>query len=242
MSKIIDVLSRRLKKSSYITDPIQEELANTFFPSSIKKYKSQNKVSKTPWVIAGLVLFVAIFFMITGKNVNINVKIVKQEKTPISEDRVAIIEKGKFNTKVIKSMYFDGDAKNLSQELPDSLLLVNSGKSGWANFTLEFAKPVSLKEFDITYNAKGDSGGEHLALVFVDSKNSSYRMESSPEMKLTDKWKDYEASLKSASGIDFENISKVKFEFGGLTVGNSKSTKIFLKDIFMTKARGVKWL
>ena len=242
MSKIIDVLSRRLKQKSRMEDPIQEELANTFFPSSIKKYKSQNKVSKTPWVITGLVILLTLFLILSNKNVNISVQIAAQAPKYVSEDTIQLVTSGKSNTDVVQSMYFDGDAKKLSEKLPGNLALINFGKSGWANFTMEFKKPVNLKEFDIAYNARGDMGDEHLTLVLVDKNNSTYRMKRKSSLNLTNKWNDYEVSFQSASGIDLENIAKVKFEFGGLTVGNYSFAKIFLKDIRITKTRGVKWL
>ncbi len=242
MSKIIDVLSRRLKQKPRMEDPIQEELANTFFPSSIKKYKSQDKASKIPWVITGLVIFLTLFLILSNKNININVQIAAQTPKAVSEDTIQLVANGKFNTNVVQNMYFDGDAKKLSEKLPDTLALINSGRSGWANLTMEFKKPVNLKEFDIAYNAKGDRGDEHFTLVLVDKNDSTYRMKRKASLNLTNKWNDYEVSFKSASGIDLENIAKVKFEFGGLTAGNYSSAKIFLKDIRITKTRGVKWL
>jgi len=47
---------------------------------------------------------------------------------------------------------------------------------------------------------------------------------------------------KLLTAVDLNNIIAIKFEFGSLTAGNSSGAAIFLKDIYVAKARRSRWL
>ncbi|MCK4463880.1 MAG: hypothetical protein KAU58_06175, partial [Candidatus Omnitrophica bacterium] len=118
-----------------------------------------------------------------------------------------------------------------------NLVLVNSRGYGWSNYAIEIERPVNLDKHNITYTAKGQTGNEYLTLAIADVNNTSYRMEKDLSGVLTKEWKKYSIDFKSVKDtpLDIENVSVIKFEFGTLTVGNTRNATIFLKDIYLTK-------
>jgi len=233
MSKIFDVLNRRLKPEERPpSDAIQEELARTFFSQSPRKRK---RTPRTLFLIAAIAACMAFAFVIL-KN---NAKIFK----PSTEKGVFFVKDGKPEKYLVKKVFFDGDARKFSRENSSKLVLVNSGKAGWANFTVEFKEPLNMEKADILYTARGQKGDECIILVLVDAENRSYRMEKDISSELTAEWKEYVINLRPVGeAIDMSNISAIKFEFGSLTAENYHSATIFLKSLRAAKRRGVKWL
>lgn len=91
--------------------------------------------------------------------------------------------------------------------------------------------------------ARGSSGGEYLGIVIVDSDNKTYRMERGLSTMLTNEWQLYKINFRPIKkAVNLANITTIKFEFGSLTVGNSSGAAIFLKDIYVAKARRSRWL
>ena len=77
----------------------------------------------------------------------------------------------------------------------------------------------------------------------VDAANRSYRMENDLSSALAKDWQRYAVNFRLVgNAIDIGNISKIRFEFGGLTAGNYPNAIIFLKDIYLTKNKRSKWL
>ncbi|GAF88007.1 unnamed protein product, partial [marine sediment metagenome] len=89
----------------------------------------------------------------------------------------------------------------------------------------------------------GQIGDEYILLVLVDADNRSYRMGRDLSSALTKEWQKCAVNLRPVKdAIDMRNIQAVKFEFGNLTAGNYTSATIFLRDLYVVKRRGVKWL
>jgi len=242
MSKIIDVLNRRFRTRKEIKDPIQEELVRTFFSHPSKNEKKNKKPSKTPWIITALALFCALFIIFNRVSINLEIKpalptiIGSSLSAGFSKDQILFLKDGNLNNRIVKDIYFSGDAVKFSRETNDMLILVNSKGIGWANVTIELKEPLNIRRKEISYTARGQSGGEYLTVILIDEENKMYRIPRDFFTPLKDKWETYTVSLKEVKSLaGITSIERVKFEFGTITAGNNYSDTIFIKDISLKK-------
>jgi len=255
MSKILDILNHGFKHNKKPVDPIQEELAKTFFSSTTSKVPYRHKMAKTPWIIAGLACIIALFIFIFNSKIDIQVRIMGEvpslsQSGPESDSVVPsgkgffLIKNGKPNAYLIRETVFSGDAAKYSRESEDMLVLTSLNEAGWANFSIELKMPVNMANFDISYIAKGQSGDEHLLVVLVDKDNRVYRMARDLSSGLTNEWENHTVNLSPVgNSVDLTRIRTIKFEFGTLTARNCSMATIFLKDAgIVAKTRGAKWL
>ncbi|OGW76685.1 MAG: hypothetical protein A3C51_01920 [Omnitrophica bacterium RIFCSPHIGHO2_02_FULL_46_20] len=257
MSKIIDIMDNvSAKKQAHHTD-IQDEIAKTYFHVPANK-KGKPKINKwkpvLPWLIAALAISLSLATLVFKSSIDIKVRVLGEIPFFASGSGeyglVEAVDKGIFfirggepNKEMIKNIYFSGDGREFSAAKPDEVVLCNVRGSGWANYTIELKEPVDLNKLDIKYTAKGSRGDEYLTLVIVDSNNRSYRMEKDISSALSKEWQKYTMNFRRVKkAVDISNIAKIKFEFGNLTAGNYPNAVMFLKDIYITKARRLKWL
>ena len=236
--KTMDILKESLESNDHADQAVQEELARSFFSGAKKKKEEPEKVpeklSPPPktfkwwWIIAGLMVLVVPFFLILNRHVDIKISVTKK----VSDTGTYFIQNGKLNKNIIESFSFLGDAKKLSKIGPESLILINSKGAGWGNFEINFKNPIDFNKYALNYVARGKDGDERLTLVLVDKNNRTYRMRKDFYLKLTENWQNYSVNLRPIKKyIDISNISKIKFEFGGLTTGNASGATILLKDV-----------
>lgn len=254
MSKTIDVLNKHIQAKNKIHDSIQEEIAKIYLKTSNKKSrrKKNTPTSKAPWLVALSASLLIPLLLILKSNVDIKIRVLS--KIPSIEKEgaqgghqfskgIIFVKGGEPNNGVIKNTLFLGDARDYSKMINDKLTLCNSKGHGWANYTIELKEPIDLTEFDIKYTAKGERGDEHLVLILVDAENRAYRMEKGLSSALTKDWEMYTMDFRSIrNAINLKDISIIRFEFGSLTAGNYPTSTIFLKDVYVTKTRRLKWL
>ena len=233
---------------------LNDEIARTYLKTSQKSYIRKKATLKLAWSIAIVASILALVAFITKINLDVRVRILGEMPSVVVEggqisfdnmkDKGVFLIKGiAANNDIVKSAFFDGDAKVGSRTADDHILLSNAKGSGWSNFTIELKEPIGLNELDLKFVAKGSSGGEFLGIVIVDSDNKTYRMERGLSTKLTDEWQLYKVNFRPVKrAVDLSSITTIKFEFGSLTVGNSSGAAIFIKDIYVAKARRSKWL
>lgn len=233
---------------------LNDEIAMTYLKTSEKSYIKKKATLRLAWSVAGVATILAIVALITKINLDVKIRFlgeipsVSVERGQINFDNMK--DKGVFlmkgiltNNDIVKTTFFAGDAKLGSRTADDHILLSNAKGSGWANFTIELKEPINLNQLDLKFVARGSSGGELLGIVIVDSDNKTYRMERELSTKLTNDWQLYKIDFRPIKkAVDLGNITTVKFEFGSLTVGNSSGAAIFIKDIYVAKARRSKWL
>ncbi|MCX5679016.1 MAG: hypothetical protein NTY76_07950 [Candidatus Omnitrophica bacterium] len=233
---------------------LNDEIAKTFLRTSEKSYIRKKTTLRLAWSVAIVASILAVVAFITKINFDVRVRIlgempsVSVERGQINFDNMK--DKGVFlikgissNNDIVKSTFFDGDAKIGSRTADDHILLSNAKGSGWGNFTIDLKEPIGLNKLDLKFVARGSSGGEYLGIVIVDSDNKTYRMERGLSTKLTNEWQLYKVDFRPIKkAVDLANITTIKFEFGSLTVGNSSGAAIFLKDIYVAKARRSRWL
>ena len=245
------------KKQPHGSVNIQDEIARTYFHVPEKKHTGKKKSRWKPflpWAIAILAFLFAISILIFKSSIEIKVRFLGEiPSSPMSRDAhkldenfekgLFLIEAGVPNKDVVKNAYFTGDAKEFSTWKPQELVFCNSRGSGWANYTIELKEPIDLNKLDIRYTARGLRGDEFLALVIVDSNSRSYRLEKDLSWAMSKEWQRYTMNFRRVrKAVDLSNISMIKFEFGVLTAGNYPSAVISLKDVYITKARRLKWL
>jgi hypothetical protein len=205
------------------------------------------------WTVAGIASVVAIIALITKINLDVRVRILGEmpsisvEAGQINFDHakekgVFLIKGAAVNNDIVKTTVFSGDAEVGSRTADDHILLANTKGSGWGNFTIDLKEPIDLNKLELKFVAKGSSGGESLGIVIVDSDKKTYRMERDLSTKITNEWQLYKVNFTPVKkAIDLGNITTVKFEVGSLTVGNSSAAAVFLKDIYVAKARKAGW-
>lgn len=235
---------------------MQDEIAKTYFHTSVKKHGNKRLKWKPllPWLIAVSALLFAVSILIFKSSIDIKVRFLGEipsslidksaEKFGDNLDKGAFfVEGGTPNKDIVKNAYFAGDAKAFSAGRPEELTLCNSRGSSWANYTIELKEPVDLNKLDIRYMARGARGDEFLTLVIVDSDKRSYRLEKDLSSAMGKDWQIYTINFRRVKrAVDLSNISTIKFEFGTVTAGNYPSAVMSLKDVHITKTRRSKWL
>ncbi|MFH1190300.1 MAG: hypothetical protein V1682_06375 [Candidatus Omnitrophota bacterium] len=233
---------------------LNDEIARTYLKTSEKSYIRKKAALRLAWSIAGIASILAVAAFITKVNLDVRVRIlgeipsVSVERGRINfdyaNDRGVFLIKGiSVNNDIVKATFFAGDANLGSRTGDDYILLSNAKGSGWGNFTIELKEPLALNQLDLKFVARGSSGGELLGIVIADTDNKTYRMERDLATKLTGEWQLYKVNFRPVKrSVDLGNIRTIKFEFGSLTVGNSSGAAIFLKDVYVAKARRSRWL
>ena len=233
---------------------LNDEIARTYLKTSEKSYIKKKNTLRMAWSIAIVALILALVAFLTKITFDVKVRILGEMPTisveggqinfdNMKDKGVFLIKGTAANNDLIRDAVFMGDAKIGSRTADDHILLSNAKGSGWGNFAINLKEPVDLSKLDLKFVAKGSSGGEFLGIVIVDADNKIYRMERDLSTKLTNQWQLYKVNFRPIKkAVDLVNITTIKFEFGSLTVGNSSGAAIFLKDIYVAKARKSRWL
>ena len=249
MSKILDILNNVTEKKHAHTQALQDEIAKTYFHKKSGKWGPG-----LPWLVAAIAILFALAMFLLKSNIDIKVRVLGEIPIPAQasagfgpaekfDKGIFLIKGGEPNKDIIKNVYFAGDGKEFSAAKPEELMLCNTRGSGWANYTIEFKDAIDLNKFDIKYAAKGATEYEYLTLVIVDSSNRSYRIQKDISSALSKEWQRYTVNFRRfGKAVDLSNVLKIKFEFGSLTAGNYPNALMFLKDVYITRARRLEWL
>ena len=232
---------------------IEKELAKTYLkaPAKSGKKKRPSFRSIIPWVVAAIALCAALTAFILSSNIDIKIRVASGAAFIDKENPANIMpEKGVFlvkgaepNKTFIKDALFFGDARQSSNVTFEEIRLSSGTGQGWADYKIEFKRPVNLSALSIRYTARGEIGGERLILMILDSDNRAFRVENDVSSKLERGWNVYTINLSPVrSAVDLTEVSAIKFEFGNVTAGNFPKSIIYLKDIMAVKNRRLKWL
>ncbi len=249
------------KKTNY--ELTQEQLADIYFSGSekikksdtplvIKVIEKQRSSSAIPWLLASLSFFLLALSLLTTKRVFVDIKIVddqhpyfnRQENEPpipavdkeaASSDPVTTQNVVLGDKISMQGFLFEGAAKLGSAKDKTSLTLVNSSVAPFARANLHFNSPVNLTGSKIVFYAKGNHGGENLALAVKDkgniqafAKNKAFPF---PDA-LTTEWQRAEIPLaNTVEAFDPRNVVNLRFEFGSKNTANKAGDTIFVKDL-----------
>ncbi len=232
---------------------LEKELAKTYLKSPGKsgKKKSSSFLTKIPWVVAAIALCAALTAFLLSSNIDIKIRVASgaafiDKENPANvmpEKGVFLVKGGEPNKTFINSALLFGDARPSSNATAEEIRLSSGVGQGWADYKIEFNRPVNLSGLNIRYTAKGELGGERLILMILDSDGRAFKVENDVSSKLERGWNVYTinpAPIRNA--VDLTGVSAIKFEFGNITAGNSPKSIIYLKDIMVVKNRRLKWL
>jgi hypothetical protein len=231
-----------------------DEIGKMYLKTSdkAKKMRPFPFASRALWLITLAALALVALVVVFKTNIDIKITILSETPAVRAPDDMpgGVFSKGMYfvkgnepNTYIVRNESFLGDAKTFSRKTASELVFCNSRGHGWANYTLEFKDPIDIRRLDIRYSARGERGDEHLLIVLVDSKNRTYRMPKDLSSAVAKDWKEYMINFKGVgSAVDLSNIALIRFEFGGLTAGNYPAATIFVKDIYIARAKRLKWL
>ena len=263
MSKIIETLRASAreatrKKSAPATpqkgsyELTQEQLADIYFSSSQKEKKSDLPLvirvvekpsprSWAPWVLASAAILMAAFSLFSTKRIFVDIKIV-DDKTPYSAyakpegEAVSRVSGAALSNPIpAQNVVFEGAAKLKSLKTGSEFTLVNSSIAAFARANLYFVNPLNLEGSKIVFYAKGQKGGENLAVALRDKENilAFQKGDFRPfPMGLTAEWQRGEIPLSgTVQEFDLRKITNLRFEFGSKDTQNKPGDTIFVKDI-----------
>ena len=194
-------------------DILNEHIVDTYFYQKKPAVQPQTPVKNTKilWIciiiacsiVAGLAFFAAIYYL-NGHQTTI-------AKANASASRIiAFTRGGSLNKTIIKNADFNGYAKGKGTLSNSCIMLKNSGRSTWSNFSMDFQFPLSFSKTAITLSLKSDIGGEKINIVLKDSRNKSSR---SRDIFLTSNWRDETISLNTLrNDIDLSSINQMRIE------------------------------
>jgi len=267
MSKILDLLKKENEKNNTY---IQDQLAEIYISPAEKKTLDNRKKSKPekkasgrllgPVLILGLICIASFILLFSNNKLNIAITIVKDESpgkpstsiiSPRKEVTHAVVASSKseptkevnlsLNGLPLNNIEFGGSAQEESKITDQYLYLANSRKLIWANVKIDFAKPINILDNSFRFTAKGESGGENLAIILTDINNKTYQSINIAPHGLNKVWQDYTIRPNQAIGrIDLTSVSQIKLEFGQLTANNSPSSIIYVTDLKLIQNKEVK--
>ena len=217
----------------------------------IKVIEKQRVSSVVPWLLASISFFLLALSLFTTKRVFVDIQIVddkhsyfsRQENEPSvpAADKEARSSEPAAQNVILgdpismQGFLFEGAAKLGSAKDKTSLTLVNSSVAVFARANLYFTSPVNLTGSKIVFYAKGNHGGENLALAVKDKENVQAFTKNKafpfPNALTTD-WQRAEIPLTDAvQAFDPRNVVNLRFEFGSKDTANKAGDTIFVKDL-----------
>ena len=264
MSKLIEALKTGAskasseKKTSY--ELIQEKLSDVYFPDAEKSKKSeyplvirviekQGVSSLVPWIIASIAFLITALSLFSTKRVFIDVKVIDEknpyavswmraegaEKFSVSRASSQVPDEDSPGKISLKEVVFEGASQLNSSSEKNSLTLVNSSVASFARAQLNFATPVNMEASKIVLYAKGNHGGENLALALKDSghvlafeKGKLFPFPAG----LSSEWQKVEIPLANASReFNPKKVASLRFEFGSKDTHNKPGDTVLIKDL-----------
>ena len=241
----------------------QEQLADIYFSGSEKIKKSDSPLvikviekphpaSTVPWIISSIAFFLLALSLFSTKRIFVDIKIIDEKNQFLSsrsEDRAlpatdaastaaSLMKKkgARFGDKIpTQEFVFEGAAVLNSTQDTNALTLVNSSVATFARASFHFDPSANLSSCKIVFYAKGNRGGENLALALKDKENiqafTKNKMFPFPDLLTTDWQKAEMPIVGSVEAFDPKNVTSFRFEFGSKDTGNKPGDTIFIKDI-----------
>ena len=263
MSKVIESLRASAreftKKKSDIEsgatpyEMTQEQLAQIYFSGGQKEKRSEmplvirvvEKPSASnwlPWVLALIAIAMAGFSLFSTKRIFVDIKVIddKFDAQEVRGQTAHLTTRSSSadtrpNALSLQAASFEGAAKLKSAKNGSELILVNSSIASFARASLSFPEPIDLAGSKLVFYAKGQKGGERLAIAMKDRDNiQGFRQgEFHPfPAGLSNDWQRVEVPLtETAEGFDAKKVAGLRFEFGTKSTENKPGDTLFIKDL-----------
>lgn len=264
MSKIIDSLKesvKELSRSQTETAPqqvrtsqelTQEQLGEIYFsntdksrrqdqPLVIKVIEKERVVSIVPWLVSSVALLMMAFALFSTKRIFVDVRVMDDKNLAASDWQAApakpavspVREEG--TPLMVENFVFEGAAKIKSSKVGRELTLANSSVAPFAKASLFLEEPVDFSKFKIVFYARGERGGENLAVALKDVDNhlafDKGKWFPFPS-KLSTSWQRAEIKLSGVpEGFDKQRVTSLRFEFGSKDADNRPEDSLLVRDI-----------
>lgn len=254
MSKIIESLKAGVREQSgrSAQELTQEQLAEIYFSGADKTRRSdqplvikvieKERVSPVmPWFIASIALLVTAFALFSTKRIFIDVRVMDDANLATSDwsgpskSAKDAAPRSEGQPLSIENVVFEGAAKVRSGQSGRELSLVNSSVAPFAKASLFLNAPLDLSRSKIVFYAKGERGGENLAVAIKDADNrlgfDKGKYFPFPA-KLSTEWQRAEITLtETPAGFDPQRVMSLRFEFGTKDADNRSGDIIKVRDI-----------
>lgn len=137
------------------------------------------------------------------------------------------ISNGALDRYLVKSFSFEGDAKEQSLFFSNTVKLVNTGKYGWARAVIMLNSPMDFSKLHLLILTKSDPGVRNVILILKDALNNTYRF----PLTVSPTWEWKNISFSNVGSFDIRNVYSISIEYGSETVGNSRDSEIYIKEI-----------
>jgi len=242
----------------------QKELADVYFgglgpktPSlptpTVIRVIERKRTFIVPWVLTGLVCVTAGALLFSGRRINIDVNILDEGTWRVREARIAggsgfqalsglartaagegsLIPTEATDISPLRFRFAGAAVLNSSRE-KTILTLANSSLSDIAYAAIDFKPPMSLAQHKLVFEARGESGGEKLEIIFRDTRNNSslnVRRIEPFRSGLSTHWQLAEITIDETATFHRDSIVQMRFEFGSQRTTNPPQMTLFIKNI-----------
>ncbi len=233
-----------------------EKAKKSEYPLVIKVVEKPRPAALLPWVITSLAFLITAFSLFSTKRIFVDVKVIDEKSPywaamsggtlPVSaapasveslpqETLGPVAETGPGERIATDRFIFEGAAKIKSNKDRSMLVLANSSVAPFARANLFFNPARDFAAQKIVFLAKGQHGGENLAIAIKDRSNIQAfdrgRLLLFPN-GLGSEWQTAEIALSDLpKEFDERHVAQMRFEFGSKEVNNKPGDTVFVKDI-----------
>ncbi|MEE9118230.1 MAG: hypothetical protein V3U02_06525 [Calditrichia bacterium] len=215
-------------------DVFSKEIVDVFFGKSRKPSDSKKTPPKRPYYkifLFGLVLLV-MFACLAYYLVNANLPNKKNIVTTYGDSYNRLLYNGIFDRAIIKSLSFEGDAKQESIILRNSIKLVNKERLGWARATFKLNNYQDFSNTNLLISGKSGSGRKFITLILRDTQGGVYEI---PRIRFSPNWEQKSIEMISEKGFDVKRVDGISIEYGTQATGNTNGAIIYIKEIGLRK-------
>lgn len=229
------------KNTDLRDDAFPEEIIDTFFKKSIKQPDAEKIPPISPkkkqnlriLFVISLVLALALafsYYLINPK------PFTSKKNVPIDSTTYnRLVYNGVIDKDILNYFSFEGDAKEESSILINSVKLVNKNKLGWARATFQLNTYIDLSGVNILILGKCVHGLKSINLILDDIEGNSYQFSN---IGFSPDWELKNIELENIKNFNFKKVQRLAIEFGTKTSGNTDGSVIYIKEMGFRKKGG----
>jgi len=218
-----------LPKKAELKRPEKKQVVLTKIPSAKKNLTLYKFIPMSFLLFLAVLVIGGVYFYFTAFSPD--EKIIASQKTG---GYTRFLYSGDFNRSIVSSFYFEGDAREKSVLLNNSIKLINSRSEGWARAVFNFTEPVDFSKEDMLIFARSEPRTAQISVALVDENGNKVR---SP-VSLTPSWEWRTVGVKHLNNFDLSRVNAVMIEFGYVTTGNLDNSVIYIKNFGIRSAIG----
>lgn len=216
-------------------DIFSKEIVDIFFGKPQKSSApKETKPPKKPYYkifllpLILLVTFALLAYYLTNKDLLNKKNIV----TTYGDSYNRLLYNGIFDRSLVKSLSFEGDAKEESIILRNSVKLVNKEGLGWARATFNLNNHEDFSAVNLLISGKSASARRSITLILTDAQGRAHE---TPGITFSPKWEQKFIEIKNVEDFDIKRVNGISIEYGAGTTGNTDGAVIYIKEIGIKK-------